>query len=332
MENMTAVITQESAKISCNFEDVEAAIREALAEYKGAVFTEDSKAYAKKHVARLRAQKKAFQDNLRENKKEYMRPWDEFEGRAKQLIAMYDEPIDLINGQVQAFEEKRITQKKQDIRAIYEGLVSMELREFIPLERIYNSKWENATFKEKDVRSEIFGTVDKVRKDIATINSMNSDAVGKALSKYQTGLDLTEAVSYINSYERQKQEIIARDQERARREEAERVRQEEREKILAEQRGKEEKEAALKQAELEKQEALRKAEEEKAEALRLAEEEKADTVEQAKKEAAQEIINSLIPESDDDTELYEYRISLSSDAKEKLELYMDSVGIEWEMM
>ena len=113
--------------------------------------------------------------------------------------------------------------------------------------------------------------------------------------------------------------------------------------MLAEQRAREEKEAALRQAEIKKQEALRRAEEEKVEALRMAElerqeqarkaeAEKAAAVEQTKAEAAQEVIDSLIPDDGDETELYEYRISLSADAKEKLEMYMDSVGIEWEMM
>ena len=55
-------------------------------------------------------------------------------------------------------------------------------------------------------------------------------------------------------------------------------------------------------------------------------------MEQAKAEAAQEVIDSLIPDADEDTCLYEYRIALSADAKEKLEMFMDSVGIEWEMM
>ena len=44
------------------------------------------------------------------------------------------------------------------------------------------------------------------------------------------------------------------------------------------------------------------------------------------------LFRSFIPDTEGDTELYEYRISLSSDAKEKLEMYMDSVGIEWEMI
>lgn len=299
MNEIQTVITMENAKISCNFEQVEAAIQNVLAEYKGAVFTEDSKAYAKKVVASLRSQKKNFQENLREEKKKYMLPWEEFEIQAKKLIGMYDEPIDLINGQVQAFEEKRIAEKKELINRLYAETVPADLEEYIPIERIYNPKWENATMKEKEIRREMSETADKTKRDIDTINSMESDSIAKALSMYRTSLDLTEAVSYINNYERQKQEILAKEQERKRREEEERIRREERERLLAEQ-----------QAEMEKNAA----------------------VEHAKAEAAQEVIDSLIPEESGEAELYEYRISLSEDAKMKLEMYMDSVGIEWELI
>ena len=310
MEEVRTVITQESAKISCNFEQVEQAIQSVLVEYKGAVFTEDSKTYAKKQVASLRAQKKTFMDNLREEKKKYMKPWDEFEAQAKRLINMYDEPIDLINGQVQAFEEKRIEEKKQLIEHIYSEMISEELTQYIPLQKIYNAKWENATFKEKEIRQEMFDLSEKTKKDIQTITGMESDAVPKALSMYQASLDINEAISCINSYERQKQEILAKEQERKRQEEEERIRREERERMLAEQKVREEQEAALQQAEIEKQVA----------------------VDQAREEGAQEVIDSLIPDADGETSLYEYRISLSEDAKKKLEMYMDSVGIEWELM
>ena len=272
-----------------------------------------------------------------------MKEWDRFEPLAKRLIGMYDPVIDLINGQVQNHEAKRIEKKRQLIRALYNELVPVSLREYIPLERIYGPKWENATVKENEIRNEISNATEKVQKNISTITGMESEAVPKALSVYRTSLDLTEALSCINAYERQKQEILAREQERIRREEEERIRRAERERLLAEQRAQEEKEAALRQAEREKQEALRRAEEEKAEALKMselerreearkAEAEKTAAVEQARLEAAQEVIDSLIPGEDVDEELYEYRISLSADAKEKLEMYMNSVGIEWEMI
>ena len=302
MNSIQTEVIQEAAKIQCNFEQVEAAIKEKLSEYEGAVFTEDSKAYAKKEVAGLRAEQKRFKDSLREEKAKYMAPWNQFEAQANQLIALYDEPINLINGQIQAFEEKRIAEKKKLINEIYQSMIG-DLSDFLPLERIYNPKWENATFKQKDIQAEIGSLVESVHTGIETISSMDSEACEKALSMYRSSLDLTEAISYINNYERQKQEILAKEQERRRQEEEERIRREERERLIREQ-----------------------------EAQMKAEEEKAAAVEQAKAEAAQEVIDSLIPDADAETELYEYRVSLSKDAKEKLEMYMDSVGIEWEMI
>lgn len=309
MNHIQAIITQENAKITCNFEQVEKAIQDKLSEYKGAVFTEESKTYAKKEVAGLRAEKKSLQDNMRDAKKQYMKPWDEFEAQAKKLIGLYDEPIDFINGQVQAFEEKRIAEKKKLIASIYEA-VPEDFQTYIPLERIYNPKWENATYKEKDIKADIAELVRRTGGDIATISAMQSESVEKALEIYKSSLNLSDAIVHINNYERQKHEILAREQERQRREEEERIRREEREKLLAEQRAKEAQEAAARQAE----------------------EEKAAAVEQAKTEATQEVIDSFIPDMSGKTSLYKYSLSMSEAAKEKLEMYMDSVGIDWELI
>ena len=310
MGSIQAVITQESAVVSCNFEQVKEAIQERLARYEGAEFTEESKVFAKKEVASLRAEKKTFQDNLRNEKKKYMEPWDDFEAQAKELISMYDKPIELINGQVQAFEEKRVKEKKDLIFQLYTEQVTEGLREFLPLERIYNPKWENATITKKKIVDELSSLCQSTKGAIDTIQGMNSEAVSNALEMYKRDLSLSNAVAYINNYERQKQEILMKEQERRRQEEEERIRREEREKILAEQRAQAEKEAAI----------------------RKVEEEKAAAVEQAREEATQEVIESLIPEESGEAELYEYRISLTLDAKEKLEMYMDSVGIEWELI
>lgn len=319
MSNIQAIITQENATITCNFEQVQKAIQDKLAQYKGAVFTEDSKTYAKKEVASLRAEKKSLQENMREAKKQYMVSWNDFEIQAKNLISLYDEPINLINGQVQAFEEKRIAEKKKLISEIYQS-VPKKVQDYIPLARIYNSKWENATYREKDIQKDISEITEKILSDLATIQAMESEAVPKALKQYKSSLSLADAMAYISNYERQKQEILAHEQERKRREEEARIRREERKKLQAEQKAK----AAL--------EAARQAELEKEEALRHAKEEQELAIERAKAEAAQKTIESFIPDMEGGTQLYEYRISLSDDAKEKLEMYMDSIGIEWELI
>ena len=65
---------------------------------------------------------------------------------------------------------------------------------------------------------------------------------------------------------------------------------------------------------------------------RQAEEEKQAAVEQAKEEAAQEVIESLSPDTEEETTLYEYRVALSEEGKKQFEMYLDSVGIDWEMI
>lgn len=317
MENLQAVMTLQAAQIQCNFEQVEQAIRDKLSEYKDAVFTEDSKQIAKKEVASLRAEQKAFSDNLREKKKEYMAPWEAMEKQAKQLISLYDEPINLINGQVQEFEKKRVAEKQQLIKRTYTETVG-DLADFLPLKKVYNPKWENATTRESAIRRELQGIVDTAHQGIAMLQAMESEALPKAMEMFRQSLNVTEAIAYINNYERQRMEILAREQERQRREEAERIRAEERERLLAEQR-----------AQAEKEEAIRRAAEEKEAVLRQAEAERQAAVEQAREEAAQEVVESLTPDIEGETSMWEYTMTLTADAKEKLEMYLDSVGIDY---
>lgn len=320
MTEVRAVIVQQEGTVSCNFEEVKGYIRERLKEYDGAVFTEESKGYAKKELAKLRAEKKELNDNLREAKKKYMAPWDAFEPKVKELINLFDEPITLIDGQVKAFEEDRVVQKKALIEAIYTELVG-DLSDIIPLERIYNPKWENATTKEKAIREEVLAQATAARIALDTIRGMRSDAESKALDVYKQTLSLSIAISCINAYEAQKAEILRKEQERQREEELERIRREEREKLEAERKV------------LEEREAQRRAAEEALEAQRRQlEEEKQAAVEQARETGAQEVIENLTPDTEEDTQLYEYRVALSKKGKEAFEMYLDSVGIDWEMI
>ena len=48
MEELTLNVKQNPGVIELNFDEIEAALDKKLAEYKGAVFTEESKTFAKK--------------------------------------------------------------------------------------------------------------------------------------------------------------------------------------------------------------------------------------------------------------------------------------------
>ena len=230
MERIQAVITQQAGQITCNFENVEKALTERLKEYEGAVFTEDSKTIAKKELASLRAEQKGFKDNLKEAKKTFMAPWESFEAQAKELIAMYDKPIGLIDSQIKEFEEKRVEEKRILIEKIYQETAA-DVAEYLPLERIYNPKWENAGTREKVIREEMIQLSANVRQAVETIRGMRSDAEEEALRIYKKTLSLPEAIAHVNSYERQKAQILQNESEKRRREEVEQARLEERRRV-----------------------------------------------------------------------------------------------------
>lgn len=176
-------------------------------------------------------------------KNEYMEPYTQFEDGVKELIGLIDEPIRLIDGQIKEFEENRVRQKRAEIEAAYEELVSEELKDYIPLECIYGSKWNNAGTTMKSIRQEIRLEAEKTRGEIAVISNMQSDKVQDALNLYMANRSLSSAIKYITDYEARKAEILAaqkeeaaRKEERMRLEEIDRIRREERERIAEEER------------------------------------------------------------------------------------------------
>lgn len=309
MENLQVVIEQKAGAVSFNFEEMKAFLNDRVEEYRAAVFTDDSIKSAKAYTAQLRKEQSALKSRVAEVKREYMLPFDEFKAKADELIRIYDEPINFIDGQVKDFEERRKAEKRKAIQEAYVKLAG-KAAGYIPLEKIYNPKWENATYKINDIKTEITAAANSVYQAIETITGMKSEACGKGLELYKKDLSLTSAITYINNYERQKTEILQREQKKQRKEEEERFRREERERIATEQRQKAEIEAIQ----------------------FAAQEEKEIAVEEAKVQAAQEVVESLTPDVEEKVISYFYKISLGEEGKKAFEMYMDSVGIEWELM
>ena len=215
MKPINLAVTQQVGTIGTNFEEIKESLIAGLAEYKDMVFTEDSKVEAKKTVASLRKLKKSVNDKKIEVKKIYMAPYTEFEAQVKELDELIDEPIAFISGQVQEFERKRIEERKKLISDIYTGIISEheDAAEYLPLERIYDSKWENATTTKKAITEAITERAVHVEKDLIAIRDMESEFEDKGLAKYKTTLELSDALATMNQYQKQKEEILRRQAE-----------------------------------------------------------------------------------------------------------------------
>ena len=209
-------ISRNNGTIDFNFEDLKEALTSELELYKNLVFTEDTKADAKKTVAELRKLKKQISDKRIEVKKLYMQPYTDFEAKVKELDKLINEPITFISEQIDAFEQKRIEEKRELINEIYLELVSEreDIAGYAELNRVYDSKWENASTSKKTIQEAITSYLDSVDNDIAAIESMESEYEAKALMRYKETGVLSDALLTIRQWEKQKEEILKAEEEK----------------------------------------------------------------------------------------------------------------------
>lgn len=209
-------ISRNNGTIDFNFEDLKEALTAELELYKNLVFTEDTKADAKKTVAELRKLKKQIGDKRIEVKKLYMQPYTDFEAKVKELDKLINEPIAFITEQIDAFEQKRIEEKRELINEIYLEAVSgrEDIAGYAELNRVYDSKWENASTSKKSIQEAITSYLDSVANNIAAIKSMESEYEAKALMKYKETGVLSDALLTIRQWKKQKEEILKAEEEK----------------------------------------------------------------------------------------------------------------------
>lgn len=219
MEEIRVNVEQKNGVIGFNFEEIKEKLNSELEIYKNMIFTEDSKTEAKKTIASLRKLKKSVNDKKLEVKKSFMIPYTNFEAQVKELDNLIDEPINFINNQVEEFERRRVEEKKSLISEIYTEIMADhgEASGYLPLQRIYDSKWENATTTKKAITEAIVSGVDHVEKDLGIIRSMGSEFEDKGIEKYKATLELSDAIEIMNQYQKQKEEILRRQEEEAKR-------------------------------------------------------------------------------------------------------------------
>lgn len=239
--NLELSMIPKSGVISTNFEEIKEKLETEMSTYKTMRVTVDNKKEAKEDMADLRKLKKKLNNRKKEVKEEYMKPYLEMEDGVKQLISIIDGAINFLDGQVAELEEQRVLERKAEITKVYDELVEEELLDYMPMERIWNNKWTNASTTMKSIREDITGYATKVRTDIATIKAMQSDKTEQALNYYMETNDLASSIQMITRYEQEKANILKKkeQEEKERREkelekERERVREEERRRIQEE--------------------------------------------------------------------------------------------------
>lgn len=225
MNELQVIVTQKPAEISFNFDEIKQGLSEQMEIYKSMEVTEDVLVERKKDVATLRKMAKAIDDKRKEVKSGYMIPFDEFEKKAKELIEIINEPIDLINKQVKEFDEKQKAEKKAKALEYFNGNVGDV---DIIFEEVFSPSWLLSATSFKSIKSDIDTAVSNRKADVETIKAMESEVEEKAMVTYKATKRLADALKVINEYKAQKEAILEAEKRRIREEEEKRKREEER--------------------------------------------------------------------------------------------------------
>lgn len=263
-------------KIGWNKDEIKKAVISITEQYKGLAYTEEQLQEAKKDRAMLNAMKKDISDRRIQVKKALLEPYDVFESEVKEVVALIDEPIEMIGKQIEAYEDKVREEKNTALAQFFSENIG-ELSEVVSYDRIFNPKWLNKTASLSSCKAEIQKIIDDINTDLAAISSSVDEKYQVFAKDYylQHGFNLSKALGEANRIQEMDKKAEA---DRKAREEAEREREEARKEAerAKEEARKAQEEAELARKELEREKAL--AEKEQAEKQAVFEEAKVTDV------------------------------------------------------
>lgn len=217
-------------EIQWNQEEVKAWVAARVQDYKNIAYTEDQVKDMKKDRADLNKLRTAFESERKRLKKVCMEPYNLFEQQVKEVVALIDEPIQLIDSQLYELEERRKQQKKKDIEALFD---TIGFQTFVTLDNIFDQKWLNASVSLGKIEEQMKSIMYKIGTDVATIGNLPEFSF-EAMEVYKKTLDLNKAIlegQRLAEIQKQKQQY----EEEQKRIAEEKARQEEQEQsVLAE--------------------------------------------------------------------------------------------------
>lgn len=193
-EVTTDLATVANTQIETNFEAVRDWLSEELAPYATMVITEDAIADSKKLRANIRKVGDSIDAQRKAIKKIWMKPYEDYEAKCKELTGIVNQAVGNIDGQIKAMENEIKEQKRQRLSYFFD-CHSSDVADYITFEDVFDPKWLNATFSEIDAANSITAQIEDFKEGLDTIRSMNSPYEAAMLSEYGKTKNLSKALA-----------------------------------------------------------------------------------------------------------------------------------------
>ena len=202
-----------------NIAELELFVEKRLKDYDPKKFEGDADS-AKKKRAELNTAKQKLTRSRIDLVKELMKPYEEFENRCKAL----EKKVDTASGYLDEIVKIKEQEEKDSKRNKIELLWATKDFDLFPLEKIFNPKWLNKTFKESDILAEMDAVIDRTYKDLKTIEGY-SDIADVLKAHYLICLDIGDTLDYGEELKKQNEIAQKEKAERAEREHQQKLNQ-----------------------------------------------------------------------------------------------------------
>ena len=217
------VIEKTVGTLNTNIEELEKFVDERLKEYDPKKFEGDAD-LAKKKRAELNTAKQKLTRSRIELIKELMKPYSDFEERCKRL----ERKVDTASGYLDEIVKLKEQEEKDNKRKKIELFWATKNFDLFPLEKIFNQKWLNKTYKESDILDEMDARINKTYKDLKTCEKyaeMYGLVSDDVKAHYLMNLNIEETITFCDELQRQKEIAQKEAEQRAEREHNEKIRQ-----------------------------------------------------------------------------------------------------------
>lgn len=205
-EKSLALVVQEKTlgTLVTNAKQIRELVARKIEEYSVDNYQGDEK-QAAKDKAELNAAATRLNDERIKLEREFMSPFNEFKEIVNDTVSLIKTASAKLDAIVKEKERREKAEKKAKIAEIWES----KKFTLVTLEKVYNTRWENKTYKFTAIESDIDGIISRIESDLNALDSFGEDTA-QLKGLYLSTLNLQTALNKGAELKANRERIAAR--------------------------------------------------------------------------------------------------------------------------
>lgn len=200
---------QELAPIQANLDQIKEYVLGVVAKYQNASYTDEQMKLAKADRAELRHLKEDIDTKRKQVKAAWNAPYLAFETQIKEITALIDEPVALIDGQIKEWEERRKAERRNKLEGVFNQF--NPFGELLHFENVVEPEMLKMSITDSKATTLLARKLEKITGEMAQLESVvDPQFRTECVAVYTKTLNLAQAILHANTLkaEKAKQEAV----------------------------------------------------------------------------------------------------------------------------